>query len=134
MNNDIPEIDTLLGGINHSDPAPGGLHKIPTETTGRLQEETAVVAPSAAGGAESLDKFWQEVLDLLQNDNRPKDRRAYCLIDRDLADTLDECPVYGQCRTTLVNIILRVAVKTLLPKLAEYRRESNSFFQPPKDT
>lgn len=135
MNKDIPEIDALLGCINNSGVNLDGLRNPPTETIDQPEEKKAVVIPATTiGTPESLDQFWQEVLDLLQNDSRPKNRSAYCRIERDLADTLDECSINGHCRTTLINAILRVAVKTFLPKLAEYRRESTSFFQPPKDT
>lgn len=132
MSNNIPEIDALLSGINRSGHGLGEQRNPLTEAADKEDKDT-FIPDTAISRAESLEEFWQEVLDLLQNDYRPKDRRAYCVIDRDIADTLDECPINGQCRTTIVNIILRVAVKTFLPRLAEYRRESSSFFQPPKD-
>lgn len=129
MNKDIPEIDELLSGIN--EPAGNTGVMRPAPPIAAIQTESEM-EKAPTNHPYAMDGFWQEVLDTLRNDAQPKDRTAYCMIDRDLADTLDECRIHGQCRTGLVNAILRVTIKTFLPQLAEYRRETNSFFQPPK--
>lgn len=129
MNKDIPEIDELLSGINE----PTGNTEVmrPAPPIAAVQTESEM-EKAPTNHPYAMDDFWQEVLDTLRNDAQPKDRTAYCMIDRDLADTLDECRIHGQCRTGLVNAILRVAIKTYLPRLAEYRRGTSSFFQSPK--
>ncbi len=135
MNRDIPEIDELLDGINASGPTTDTAQPDTTEADAHKDKAGTPAAPVAADGTtDAMERCWQELLDTLQDDTIPKDRTAYCMIDRDLADTLDECRIHGNCRTGLVNAILRVFIKTFLDKLAGYRRESSSFFQPPKST
>ena len=138
MNKDIPEIDELLSGINEPAGNPGAMRPAPpaatVQTEAEMEKAPTDVPATATNHPYAMDGFWQEVLDTLRNDAQPKDRTAYCMIDRDLADTLDECRIHGQCRTGLVNAILRVAIKTYLPRLAEYRRETSSFFQSPKNS
>ena len=60
----------------------------------------------------------------------PQDRegRLACKIDRDLADTLDDCDIHGRCRSDLVNAIVRAFFGAYLPRLADYRREKKSLF------
>lgn len=136
MNKDIPEIDELLSGINESAVNPEAMRPLfpaaTVQTEAEMEKAPTDLPATATNHPYAIDSFWQEVLDTLRNDAQPKDRTAYCMIDRDLADTLDECRIYGKCRTGLVNAILRVAVTTFLPQLAEYRRGTNSFFQSPK--
>lgn len=54
-----------------------------------------------------------------------KTERLVCKLDRDLADSLDDCDIHGRCRSDLVNAIVRAFFKSYLPRLAEYRRERN---------
>ena len=57
-----------------------------------------------------------------------KTERLVCKLDRDLADSLDDCDIHGRCRSDLVNAIVRAFFKSYLPRLAEYRREKKSLF------
>lgn len=60
-------------------------------------------------------------------------RRVFCQLDRDVADSLDECDINGRCRSEIVNAVLRQFIRTFLPRLAEYKRNRQSFFDNLKD-
>ena len=68
--------------------------------------------------------------DYLQSDGSGTDKteRLVCKLDRDLADSLDDCDINGRCRSDLVNAIVRAFFKSYLLRLAEYRREKKSLF------
>lgn len=57
-----------------------------------------------------------------------KDDRLVCKLDRDLADSLDDCDIGNRCRSDLVNAIIRAFFGTFLHKLVMYRREKKSLF------
>ena len=57
-----------------------------------------------------------------------KNERLVCKLDRDLADSLDDCDIQGRCRSDLVNAIVRAIFGAFLPQLARYRREKKSHF------
>ena len=59
----------------------------------------------------------------------PQEKREEpCKLDRDLADSLDDCNIRNRCRSDLVNAIVRAFFKNYLPELAQYRREKKSLF------
>ena len=125
MSKDIPEIDDLTRGINDSE-------LILTEDTAGTQVE------QKENNNETLKKdtavslsdtgCWDDFMDYLQSDGFGTDKteRLVCKLDRDLADSLDDCDIHGRCRSDLVNAIVRAFFKSYLPRLAEYRRETNS--------
>ena len=49
-----------------------------------------------------------------------------CKLDRDLADSLDDCNIHNRCRSDLVNAIVRAFFDVYLPQLARFRREKKS--------
>ena len=81
------------------------------------------------GPQSSTDGCWDRFLACVESAN-PQDRetRLACKIDRDLADTLDDCDIRGRCRSDLVNAIVRAFFGAYLPRLAGYRREKKSLF------
>ena len=127
MSKDIPEIDDLTRGINDSE-------LILTEDTAGTQVE------QKENNNETLKKdtavslsdtgCWDDFMDYLQSDGFGTDKteRLVCKLDRDLADSLDDCDITGRCRSDLVNAIVRAFFKSYLPRLAEYRREKKSLF------
>ena len=127
MSKDIPEIDDLTRGINDSE-------LILTEDTAGTQVE------QKENNNETLKKdtavslsdtgCWDDFMDYLQSDGFGTDKteRLVCKLDRDLADSLDDCDINGRCRSDLVNAIVRAFFKSYLPRLAEYRREKKSLF------
>ena len=128
MKKDIPEIDELIAGINDPDVTLG---TIPTA----LEEESPSVISSHILSGESTsvfddDKCWQEFISLLEADELTTDKndRLVCKLDRDLADSLDDCDIHNRSRSDLVNAIVRAFFTTYLGKLAKYRREKKSLF------
>ncbi len=125
MTKDIPEINELLQGINDSDEmlektVPPGPDPVPTENSGT----TAV--PETA---EDM-KCWESFMNHLDKtpDNNEREDRLVCKIDRDLADSLDDCDIGNRCRSDLVNAIVRAFFETYITRLLKYRREKKSLF------
>ena len=127
MSKDIPEIDDLTRGINDSeliltqDSVKTQVeHK---EKNNQAQEKNTAVSLSDTG-------CWDDFMEFLQSDGSGTDKteRLVCKLDRDLADSLDDCGIHGRCRSDLVNAIVRAFFKSYLPRLAEYRREKKSLF------
>ncbi len=56
-------------------------------------------------------------MEFLQSDSSGTDKteRLVCKLDRDLADSLDDCDIHGRCRSDLVNAIVRAFFKSYLP-------------------
>lgn len=115
MANEIPELDDLLKGVNGPDTGV----KLPER--GNKHTE--------AGIRPATDGCWDMFLACIES-TKPQDRdgRLACKIDRDLADTLDDCDIRGRCRSDLVNAIIRSFFENHLSLLAQYRREKKSLF------
>lgn len=138
MKKEIPEIDTLLDGINDPDAV---LNPSPTKEEAPndiiLQEaktslEQKDFSPELQPSEElSREKYWNDfMVHLNASDQRTdKDERLNCKLDRDLADSLDDCDIGNRCRSDLVNAIIRTFFDTFLPRLVQYRRERKSLFQ-----
>ena len=130
MSKDIPEIDDLTRGINDSE-------LILTEDSARAQiaetecnESDEVRNTNTSAVSLSDTGCWDDFMEYLQSDDSKTDKteRLVCKLDRDLADSLDDCDIHGRCRSDLVNAIVRAFFKSYLPRLAEYRREKKSLF------
>ena len=130
MSKDIPEIDDLTRGINDSE-------LILTEDSARAQiaetecnESDEVRNTNTSAVSLSDTGCWDDFMEFLQSDGSGTDKteRLVCKLDRDLADSLDDCDIHGRCRSDLVNAIVRAFFKSYLPRLAEYRREKKSLF------
>lgn len=115
MANEIPELDDLLKGVDGPD-------------TGTKLSDAGITATQTAGQS-STDGCRERFLACIES-SKPQDRdgRLACKIDRDLADTLDDCDIRGRCRSDLVNAIVRAFFGAYLPRLADYRREKKSLF------
>lgn len=127
MSKDIPEIDDLTRGINDSEliltQDTAGTQVEQNENNNEAQEKDTAVSLSDTG-------CWDDFMEYLQSDDSKTDKteRLVCKLDRDLADSLDDCDIHGRCRSDLVNAIARAFFKSYLPRLAEYRREKKSLF------
>lgn len=125
MSKDIPEIDDLTRGINDSEliltQDTAGTQVEQNENNNEAQEKDTAVSLSDTG-------CWDDFMEYLQSDDSKTDKteRLVCKLDRDLADSLDDCDIHG--RYDLVNAIVRAFFKSYLPRLAEYRREKKSLF------
>ena len=130
MTKDIPEIDDLLKGINDPEMTLTDEH---TETT--IENQSAVTLSQEESTEERFtpvsdnSDYWQNFLSYLESDTREdKGERMICKLDRDLADSLDECNIHNRSRSDMVNAIVRTFFKTYLPQLAQYRRDNKSLF------
>ena len=127
MSKDIPEIDDLTKGINDSEliltEDTAGTQVEQKENNNATQEKDTAVSLSDTG-------CWSDFMEFLTSDGSVTDKteRLVCKLDRDLADSLDDCDIHGRCRSYLVNAIVRAFFKSYLPRLAEYRREKKSLF------
>ena len=123
MTKDIPEIDDLLKGINDPEMTLTDEH---TETT--IEKQSESVEEWLTPVLDNSD-YWQDFLSCLEN-NAQEDNgeRMICKLDRDLADSLDECNIHNRSRSDMVNAIVRTFFKTYLPQLAQYRRDNKSLF------
>lgn len=126
MTTSIPEIDDLIKGINDPEPALDGERK----TVPAGDESHAPAEPVEKSSPAGMEKCWEDFLACLERNGRHEKRgeRLVCKIDRDLADSLDDCDILGRCRSDLVNAIVRAFFGTYLPLLANYRREKKSLF------
>ena len=136
MTKDIPEIDDLLKGINAPEMTLTDEH---TETT--IENQSAVTLSQEESTEERFtpvsdnSDYWQNFLSYLESDTREdKGERMICKLDRDLADSLDECNIHNRSRSDMVNAIVRTFFKTYLPQLAQYRRNNKSLFTNYKET
>ena len=123
MTKDIPEIDDLLKGINDPEMTLTDEH---TETT--IEKQSESVEEWLTPVLDNSD-YWQDFLYCLENNaQEDKGERMICKLDRDLADSLDECNIHNRSRSDMVNAIVRTFFKTYLPQLAQYRRDNKSLF------
>ena len=136
MTKDIPEIDDLLKVINDPEMTLTDGH---TETT--IENQSAVTLSQEESTEERFtpvsdnSDYWQNFLSYLESDTREdKGERMICKLDRDLADSLDECNIHNRSRSDMVNAIVRTFFKTYLPQLAQYRRNNKSLFTNYKET
>lgn len=129
MTKDIPEIDDLLKGINDPEMTLTDEH---TETT--IEKQSESVEEWLTPVLDNSD-YWQDFLSCLENNaQEDKGERMICKLDRDLADSLDECNIHNRSRSDMVNAIVRTFFKTYLPQLAQYRRNNKSLFTNYKET
>lgn len=132
MTKTIPEIDDLIRGINDTDLALGNEHQ-EGKAANELPSPTGNETKPGQGEhpiCADMEKFWNDFMsDLTAGDTKEnREERLVCKIDRDLADSLDDCDIHNRCRSDLVNAIVRAFFGTFLPRLANYRREKKSLF------
>jgi len=121
MNKEL-QIDDLTRGINDDSPVFNETEqRMPNAPTSEQQEQDTALPG---------DKCWQDFLSCLEApaDGDGKAGRLVCKLDRDLADSLDDCDIRGRCRSDLVNAIVRSFFENHLSRLAQYRREKKSLF------
>ena len=130
MTKDIPEIDDLLKGINDPEMTLTDGH---TETT--IENQSAVTLSQEESTEERFtpvsdnSDYWQNFLSYLESDTREdKGERMICKLDRDLADSLDECNIHNRSRSDMVNAIVRTFFDIYLLQLVPFRREKKSLF------
>ncbi len=130
MKKEIPELDTLLDGINDPEAV-----LPPTPERQDNTDEVSQTISEMAGDSQLVndmtEKCWTDFMSYLSTSDQrnEKDDRLVCKLDRDLADSLDDCDIGNRCRSDLVNAIIRAFFGTFLSRLILYRREKKSLFQ-----
>lgn len=120
MKNDstYPDINGLLGDLGNLVPDKGAA-VTPADTQagtdGQIQPD---------GEDEDWELFRKNLS--LYNFREKKDDRMICKLDRDLADSLDDCDIDRKCRSDIVNAIVRTFVNRYLPRLRQYKRNNRS--------
>lgn len=124
-------MDDLIKGINDPDmlltDEPQG---ISDAADNDMQEESLKESASVLSLDADGSKCWQVFMNYLDNSDErsDKDERLVCKLDRDLADSLDDCDIHNRSRSDLVNAIVRAFFETYLPQLSEFRRKKKSLF------
>ncbi len=121
MTKEIPEINDLIKGINDSDLTLTDGPQVLSGSTGKESTPNPTI---------NSDKCWQVFMDYLDtsDERNNKDERLVCKLDRDLADSLDDCDIHNRSRSDMVNAIVRAFFETYLPQLSEFRRKKQSLF------
>ena len=125
MKNDIPEIEDLLNGIQGQE-----IGK-PSKPDSCNHSENKNPNTAETDNNTNKDKYWQTFLDKLNHPDprQDKDDRLVCKLDRDLADSLDDCDIGNKCRSDLVNAMIRAFFNVYMDKLVMFRREKKSLFK-----
>ena len=147
MKKGIPELNDLTMGINDPDLTLDGepqakveekdtpqatdeahLHNEPAAEDVIVVEE--VIADEAASGSGSMDECWAHFMGYMEQAGQRSrhDEKMICRLERDLAESLDDCNINNRCRSDMVNAIVRSFFDMFLPRLAKYRREKKSLF------
>ncbi len=126
MKKEIPELDTLLDGINDPEAV-----LPPTPERQDNTDDVSDEVPACSIVDDMTEKCWTDFMSYLSTSDQrnEKDDRLVCKLDRDLADSLDDCDIGNRCRSDLVNAIIRAFFGTFLSRLILYRREKKSLFQ-----
>lgn len=115
----------------------------PVENADNIHSQDTVPSPmpteaerSTISPTSGREQYWLDFLSILSPTEEKTDKsdRLICKLDRDLADSLDDCNINGRCRSDLVNAIVRAFFNTYLPKLLPYRKAKKSLFENYKPT
>ena len=127
MNNNFPDIDGLLGSIRNVATPVG--HK-PSETPAydAVEKPGASHIPETPIDMNMADSMWEVFMGNLSayRFRERKDERKVCMIDKDIADSLDECDIDRKCRSDVINAIVRTFITVFLPRLRAYRKKNRS--------
>lgn len=120
MKNDsnYPDINGLLGDLGNlvsDNSTPTVPVDTPVDTPGQVQSDM---------GDDDWELFRKNLS--IYNFREKKDDRMICKLDRDLADSLDDCDFDRKCRSDIVNAIVRTFVNRYLPRLRQYKRNNRS--------
>lgn len=129
----FPDIDGLLGSIRNvatpvgqqpADDASGGNE--------RRTQKNEYASSFATGEQDGWDAFMSHLSSY--GFREKKEERKVCMIDKDLADSLDECDIDRKCRSDVINAIVRTFITLYLPRLKAYRKKNKSLLDNDKTT
>lgn len=127
MNNNFPDIDGLLGSIRNVATPVG---HAPAETPANDAAEMPKPSHTPENGidADMTGSMWEAFMENLSayGFRERKDERKVCMIDKDIADSLDDCDIDRKCRSDVINAIVRTFITVFLPRLRAYRKKNRS--------
>lgn len=127
MNNNFPDIDGLLESIrNVATPVGHSPVETPAHDGAEIQGHSNTLNPRIDTGF--ADSMWEAFMGNLSayGFRERKDERKVCMIDKDIADSLDECDIDRKCRSDVINAIVRTFITVFLPRLRAYRKKNRS--------
>ena len=131
MTHKLPDIDDLLEGINDPD-VDSEISIIPDKEQNKTDPDVGVDENFRNGASvDTGPDCWRVFITLSEETRKEndKDMRLVCKLDRELADTLDECDINGLCRSDLVNNIVRAFLSSYLERMVKFKKERKSLFQ-----
>lgn len=131
MTHKLSDIDDLLEGINDPD-VDSEVSIIPDKEQNKTDPDVGVDKNSRNGASvDTGPDCWKVFIALSEETGKEndKDMRLVCKLDRELADTLDECDINGLCRSDLVNNIVRAFLSSYLERMVKFKKERKSLFQ-----
>ncbi|MYM13437.1 hypothetical protein [Muribaculum intestinale] len=126
-NNNFPDIDGLLGSIRNVATPVGHAAGTTTSREAAGIQEPGNTAESCIN-TDTADPVWEAFMENLSSYGfrERKDERKVCMIDKDIADSLDECDIDRKCRSDVINAIVRTFITAFLPRLRTYRKKNKS--------
>lgn len=114
----FPDIDGLLGSIRNVTTPVGHV-----EASVHDKPETSERTIIGDNPIDAADSIWEAFMNNLSayGFRERKEERKVCMIDKDIADSLDECDIDRKCRSDVINAIVRTFITVFLPKLRTYR-------------
>ena len=139
MKKDIPEIGDLTQCINDSDIIL--THELPEmlENSSGLQDRTNDTSekktetdgePILLSPSKEVEDYWTGFLKNLEisDESNVKSERLVCRLDRDLADSLDDCNIHNRSRKDMVYAIVRTLYDPPPLQLVPIHKEKKSLF------
>lgn len=121
----FPDIDGLLGSIRNVATPVGQQPADNTSGENERQIQNPNHGPTpVTGEQDGWDAFMSHLS--AYGFREKKDERKVCMIDKDLADSLDECDIDRKCRSDVINAIVRTFITLYLPRLKAYRKKNKS--------
>lgn len=126
-NNNFPDIDGLLGSIRNV-ATPVGHVPAEAPACNEAEPQKRSHEPESGIAPDMADSIWEAFMGNLSayGFRERKDERKVCMIDRDIADSLDECDIDRKCRSDVINAIVRTFITVFLPRLRTYRKKNSS--------
>lgn len=124
-NKNFPDIDGLLGTIRNVATPVGQAHIEVFPNNGPEMTDCDNTSGHFTDTAESI---WTDFMNNLSayGFRERKEERKVCMIDKDIADSLDECDIDRKCRSDVINAIVRTFITVFLPRLRTYRKKNKS--------
>lgn len=116
----VSNLDEMLEGLGTP---PRNSKQDKDKTNKEAGTDTTLPTPNPD---DQWERFMANLTTADEINSSDRENRLVCKLDRDLADSLDDCNIGNRCRSDLVNAIVRTFFDMNLSKLVEYRRKKRS--------